>query len=105
MEPTALAIAPFTPLITTLKLSNVPTAIWAHHTGLRRVGFDVIELLEVGGIFEIAEQRQCVPPRRFVGRLCESRPDCGNARDGLQRRGRCSKGAGLEKSSSGNCQM
>ena len=32
----------------------------------RRVGVDVVELLEAGRIFEVAEQRQAVPPDPFL---------------------------------------
>jgi hypothetical protein len=42
-------------------------------TGLGRSRVDVVEMLETGGIFELAEQRQAVPPfaRRSVDRRTE----------------------------------
>ena len=38
----------------------------ARRAGLRRIGIDVVELLEAGRIFQVAEQRQTVTPRRFL---------------------------------------
>jgi len=43
------------------------------HAALRRFDVDVVELLEAGRIFEVAEQRQPVLPI-FVLRLCRSDP-------------------------------
>jgi hypothetical protein len=56
------------PATAMLKLSKVPSEISRAHAALRRVRIDVVEALEVGGIFDVAEQRQRVAPRR-LGRL------------------------------------
>lgn len=52
----------------------------AHHAALGRVGIDVVEALEIGGVFDVAEQRQAVPPERFAGcGLCAGRAEDGKA--------------------------
>ncbi len=53
---------PFTPATTMLKLSNVPIAIWRTTPPLRRLRIDVVEMLEAGRIFQVAEQREPVAP-------------------------------------------
>jgi hypothetical protein len=40
-----------------------------HRAALRRFRIDVVEPLEVGRIFDVAEERQAVPPHRLAGRL------------------------------------
>jgi hypothetical protein len=43
----------------------------ARHAALRRIGIDVVEALEIGRVFDVAEQRQRVAPGRLPsGRLC-----------------------------------
>ena len=73
------ASVPFTPDTTRLKLSKVPKAHWRTMPPLRRVRVDVIEMLEACRIFEVAEQRQPVPPdlRLRFARRAEA---CGNSR-------------------------
>ena len=95
------ASEPFTPATTILKLSKVPNAISARGAALRRIGVDVVELLEAGGIFQVAEQRQAVLPcQRWRGPLRRRR---GRARQAIQReRGRGQRrGAGLQEGSAG----
>ena len=56
---------PFTPATTRLKLSKVPTRICRTAPPFGRVRIDVVEPFEVGRVFDIAEQRQRMPPRRL----------------------------------------
>ena len=75
-------------------------------SALRRIGIDVIEPLEVGGIFDIAEQRQRVAPGRLAGgSLCAGGIDDGKFCREPQRRGKRGGGGALQKMSTGDCQM
>ena len=89
-----------------LKLSKVPSAIMPRDAALRRVRIDVVEMLEVGRIFHVAEQRQRMTPDRLAARiLCTGGFDRGKNCGKPQCRGKRGDGAALQKMSSGNCQM
>jgi hypothetical protein len=73
---------------------------------LGRVRIDVIEVFEVGWIFDVAEQRQGVPPGQPIRCGLRMRGfDGGNAYGKPQRRGHRGDSAALQKMSSGNRQM
>ena len=93
-----IAIEPFTPATTTLKLSKVPNAIMPHDAALRRVRVDVVEMLEACRILQCAEQRQAVAPLALI-RECRN----GQAKPAEQR-GQQRHGAGLEQGSTGQAQ-
>ena len=89
-----------------LKLSKVPIEIMPRDAALRRVRIDVIETLEVGRIFDVAEQRQGMTPDRLAARSLRTGGfDRGKNRRKPQCRGERGEGAALQKMSSGNCQM
>lgn len=74
-------------------------------TALGRVRIDVIEALEVGGILDVAEQRQRMAPRELAGRLRLGSSDDGKARHRAEggERSKCS--AGEQEIASGNGQI
>ena len=95
---------PFTPATTTIEIVERADRDLADDAALGRVRIDVVEVLEAGRIFDVAEQRQAVAPDR-LGRLRLGRVKRGKACCDPQRRGDRGDGAALQKMSSGNCQM
>ena len=74
----------------------------ARDAALGRIRIDVIEALEIGGVFDVAKQRQRVPPGRLgLGMRGSHR---GNACHTTKSRGHRGQGAALQKVSSGNRQ-
>ena len=65
----------------------------AHGAALRCIRIDVVEALEVGGVFDVAEQRQRMPPRRFGLRV--RRGNIAQACHLAQHRGPGAKGRAL----------
>ena len=70
-----------------------------------RFRIDVVEVLEAGRIFDVAEQRQRVAPCRLALPDWACAASIAGGGGESQSRGKCGDGAGLEKTSSGNGQM
>ncbi len=71
----------------------------------RSVRIDIVEVLEIGRVLDVTEQRQPVPPcRAGRSRLRLRGIDQKASGRGLKQRGRCSKGSALENAASGNFQ-
>src|SRR5262249_17419106 len=76
----------------------------AHAAGLRRTRIDVVEMLEAVRIFELAEQREAVPP--LAAGRCLLRP-CGRQQGQARRPEQWSErreGAGVNKGTTGQGQ-
>ncbi|MGY4448095.1 hypothetical protein ACVWZR_002755 [Bradyrhizobium sp. i1.3.1] len=77
----------------------------ARDTAFGRFRIDVIEALEVGGIFDLSEQRQRVAPGRLTGGLRRGRADDGKAPYGTEGGERYGGSAGEQEIASGNGQI
>ena len=76
----------------------------AGDAALGRIGIDVVEALEVGGILDVAEGGNAVAPCQPVRRGLRQRGR-GNAEIKTQRRSQRGCGGALQEVSSGDCQM
>jgi len=66
---------------------------------------DVVEAFEAGGIFDVAKQRQRMPPHNFARCcVCLVCAECRQDGCGAQSRGKRRQRAALQKVSSGNRQ-
>ena len=77
----------------------------ARDAALGRIRIDVVEALEVGGIFDLAEQRQRVAPGGLTGGLRAAPADDGKARSGTEGGERSDGRASEQEIASGNGQI
>ena len=66
MKSMPIASVPFTPATAHVEIVVGAERDLPRRAAFRRVGTDVVELLEAGRIFEVAEQRKAVPPDPFL---------------------------------------
>jgi len=86
------------PATTSLKLSKVRMRSCVRCRAFVR-WVDVVEMLEAGRIFELAEQRQAVPPVAFRGAFRSTLGRWPGQAETAKNRGQCCKGAGRDDGS------